>query len=139
MVSSLLFFYYLILGRFATGSLARLGIKINYFCMSQARNKKLVLFFKEIRNKDVPLVGGKNASLGEMFSKLERQGIKVPNGFAITAAAYRYFLAAGGIKKEMKNILKGLDTGNIFNLRIRGKQIRQLILSRPLPRDLEKI
>ena len=57
---------------------------------------KQVLFFSEIRNKDVSKVGGKNASLGEMYSKLKTKGIRVPNGFALTSGAYDYFI------KELK-------------------------------------
>ncbi len=106
--------------------------------MAKAKNKRNILFFKEINNKDVPLVGGKNASLGEMYSKLGKRGVKVPNGFAVTAGAYRYFIARAGIKKEFKNILRDLDTHNMNNLRSRGRKVRELILSSELPKDLEK-
>jgi len=60
--------------------------------MPTSRSKKLILFFKELRNKDVPLVGGKNASLGEMYANLTKKGVKVPDGYAVTSTAYRYFL-----------------------------------------------
>ena len=53
---------------------------------------KYIKFFKELNNKDVPIVGGKNASIGEMFQELVSEGIKVPNGFAITSEAYWYLL-----------------------------------------------
>jgi len=57
-----------------------------------SKSRKYILWFNQISSKDVPLVGGKNASLGEMFSKLTRKGINVPDGFAITASGYWYFL-----------------------------------------------
>ena len=95
----------------------------------QARNpQKTIRWFSQIRNSDVPLVGGKNASLGEMYSNLSKKGILVPNGFAITAQAYRYFLEKGGIKKEIKKILADLNTHNLKNLQERGKAIRELML-----------
>ncbi|KKS41035.1 MAG: Phosphoenolpyruvate synthase [Candidatus Kuenenbacteria bacterium GW2011_GWA2_42_15] len=106
--------------------------------MSTPRNRKFVLRFNELGIKDVPLVGGKNASLGEMFSGLSKKGIMVPDGFAVTASAYRYFLKAAGIKKEIERILKDLDTSNIVNLKVHGQAVRNLILSAQLPVDLEK-
>jgi pyruvate,water dikinase len=84
------------------------------------------------------LVGGKSASLGEMYQKLTLYGIKIPNGFAITAEAYFHFLKAAGIQKEIKKILKGLDTHNIRDLQRRGKKVRKLICERDLPKDLER-
>ncbi len=106
--------------------------------MSMPRNKKFVLHFAETGIKDVPLVGGKNASLGEMFSNLNKKGIRVPDGFAITASAYRYFLEAAGIKENIRKILRDLNTKDVMNLKERGKAVRELILSAQLPEDLEK-
>ncbi|HRY63111.1 MAG TPA: phosphoenolpyruvate synthase [Patescibacteria group bacterium] len=106
--------------------------------MSKARNKKFVLRYAETGIRDVPLVGGKNASLGEMFANLSKKGIKVPDGFAITASAYRYFLEAAGIKKRIKEILSDLNTKDVTNLKERGRAVRDLILSVDLPADLEK-
>ncbi|NMC51191.1 phosphoenolpyruvate synthase [Candidatus Kuenenbacteria bacterium] len=106
--------------------------------MAKARNKRFVLHYNETSIKDVPLVGGKNASLGEMFSNLTKKGIRVPDGFAVTASAYRYFLEAAGIKKRIKEILSDLDTKDVMNLKERGKKVRELILSANLPGDLEK-
>ena len=63
---------------------------------------KFIKFFNETNIKDVPQVGGKNASLGEMYKKLAGQGIKVPNGFATTAKAYNYFLESTGLKNIKK-------------------------------------
>ncbi len=106
--------------------------------MQPAKKKKFILFFNQISNRDVGLVGGKNASLGEMYSTLAKQGVKVPNGFAITATAYRYFITEAGIKKEIKRILADLDTRKLSNLRQRGAEVRKLILTANLPSNLEK-
>ncbi len=65
------------------------------------RTQKNILWFNEIGNNDVKLVGGKNASLGEMYSNLTKKGVKIPNGFAVTAYAYRYFLKANKIEKRL--------------------------------------
>lgn len=106
--------------------------------MSKSKLKKYILFFDELNNKDVPLVGGKNASLGEMYSKLKKNGVRVPNGYAMTARAYRYFMEEAGIKDEIKKILSDLNTRNVMNLRSRGKKVRELILQSNLPVDLEE-
>ena len=99
-------------------------------------NKKNILWFSEIRVKDVPLVGGKNASLGEMYSNLKAKGIKIPNGFAVTSAAYCYFIAHNKLDKEIRSILKGLNTSNMRNLSSRGYRVREAILSAEFPLDL---
>ena len=106
--------------------------------MSGTSEEKFILWFDEIGIKDVPLVGGKNASLGEMYRKLSEKGVRVPYGFAITAYAYRYLLKKAGIEDKIKEVLKGLNTKDIENLKERGRQVRQLILSSDLPEDLEK-
>lgn len=98
--------------------------------------RKFVKFFKEISIKDVPQVGGKNASLGEMYVDLLKKGLRIPNGFATTADAYRYFLDSAGLKNKIRKILRGLDTHNVKDLMIRGQKIRELILSTPFPKDL---
>lgn len=99
--------------------------------------KKFILWFKEIRIKDVPSVGGKNASLGEMYSKLTQKGVPIPNGFAVTAEAYDYFITSTGVKQEIKKVLKTLDTHNIRNLQEHAKKVRQLILNAEFPEDLK--
>jgi len=100
--------------------------------------KKYILWFKEINIKDVPIVGGKNASLGEMYKNLSKRGINIPNGFAITAQAYFYFLKKGNIKKRIQEILSEFNPKNIKSLQQTGKTIRKLILDTQLPKDLEK-
>ena len=99
---------------------------------------RFIKWFADITIDDVPLVGGKNASLGEMYRELTSKGVKVPNGFAVTAEAYRYFLREVGLDAKIRGILTGLDTGDMENLRQRGAQIRQAILAAELPCDLEQ-
>ena len=106
--------------------------------MPTSRKKQFVLWFKELRNTDVPLVGGKNASLGEMYSLLTPKGVRIPNGFAVTAASYFYFLKATGIKQEIKKILRDLDTSDMNNLAERGAKVRTTILAAELPPDLQR-
>ncbi|MFA6253291.1 MAG: phosphoenolpyruvate synthase [Patescibacteria group bacterium] len=101
-------------------------------------SKKFILWFNEIGIKDIPIVGGKNASLGEMYRKLTPVGVKIPNGYAVTAAAYDYFLDSSGVKDKIKKILKDLDTGDMKNLSERGAQIRKIILQAEFPDDLKK-
>src|SRR4030043_706438 len=98
--------------------------------------QKYILWFRESGIKDIELVGGKNASLGEMFSNLRKKGIRVPDGFSVTAEAFRYFITQNKLDGEIKNILKGLDTGNMRNLAERGYRVRETILSAEFPIDL---
>ncbi|MCS7199708.1 MAG: phosphoenolpyruvate synthase [Caldimicrobium sp.] len=98
--------------------------------------KPLILWFDEIGYKDVPLVGGKNASLGEMYSKLTSKGINIPYGFAVTAEAYRYFIQENHLDDQIKSTLKGLDTHDVHDLQRRGKKIRSLILQAKMPPKL---
>ncbi|MBI3869818.1 MAG: phosphoenolpyruvate synthase [Verrucomicrobia bacterium] len=94
--------------------------------------------FADITIDDVPIVGGKNASLGEMRRELTPKGVKVPDGFAITAEAYRHFLREAGLEEQIRQTLTGLDTGDVQELRQRGGLIRSLILGASLPRELEQ-
>ena len=100
--------------------------------------KKFIFWFKELGIKDVPVVGGKNAALGEMYRELTPLGVKIPNGFAITADAFRYFLKYNKIDDDIKRVLKGLDTHNMKNLGERGNAIRMLIRKGNIPQDLAK-
>jgi pyruvate,water dikinase len=97
-----------------------------------------ILWYDQLCNEDVAFVGGKNASLGEMYSNLTPRGIRIPNGFAITARAYRYFLEKAGIKDQIKNILHDLDTGDMKNLSDRGQKVRETILKAEFPEDLKR-
>lgn len=96
-----------------------------------------VRWFTDLGIDDVPLVGGKNASLGEMYRELAQRGVKVPNGFAITADAYRLVLREAGLDRRIKEILSDLNTHDINNLRDRGRRVRQEILSAAFPPALE--
>lgn len=96
-----------------------------------------IKFFKDLSIFDVSSVGGKNASLGEMYRKLSARGISIPNGFATTADAYRYFLESAGLKEKIKSILKGLDTKNVRSLMKKGAEIRKMIMAAELPADFK--
>ena len=102
------------------------------------KENKFILRFDEIGIEDVPYVGGKNASLGEMYRNLVPKGVNIPNGFAITAYAYRYLLKETWADKKIKEILSDLDTSNMDNLAQRGSRVRSLINSLEFPEDLTK-
>ena len=95
-----------------------------------------VRFFAEIGIDDVALVGGKNASLGEMYRNLAPQGVNVPNGFAITADAYRYVLAHADAWGALRETLAGLRADDIDDLRRRGARAREIVYGAGLPDDL---
>ena len=96
-----------------------------------------IRFFNELGIGDVPSVGGKNASLGEMYQNLSNKGINVPNGFATTSDAYWLLLDENNIKEKIHDILNDLDISDTQNLQKRGKEVRELILSSKLPHTLE--
>ena len=102
------------------------------------KNNAHILWFDQIGIEDVPLVGGKNASLGEMYKNLTHKGVLVPNGFAITAKAYFYILDKAGIRDKVKEALSGLDTHDLKNLQERGRKVRKLINEAEFPEDLKK-
>ena len=97
---------------------------------------KYILWFKDVSNEDVAFVGGKNASLGEMYRELKPKGIRIPNGFAITAQAYRYVIESSGILDALKETLTGCDKSNISELARCGKRARDLVLGAGIPDDL---
>jgi len=97
-----------------------------------------VIPFEHLRNVDVPSVGGKNASLGEMISQLSAKGVRVPTGFATTADAYREFLAQGGLDKKINDLLDKLDADDTQALAVCGTQIRKWIMEAPFPAALDK-
>ena len=98
--------------------------------------QKNIVWFKDVTKKDIPLVGGKNGSLGEMFSQLTPKGVSVPNGFVFTADAYWYFLRHNGIDEKLKNLFAGLDVNNLKTLRVISKKARDLVLAGEFPADL---
>jgi len=101
------------------------------------KDKQLILWFDQISIDDVQLVGGKNASLGEMYRTLTPKGVNIPNGFAVTALAYRSFLDKSGVTEKIKQILSDLNTSDIKNLVARGKNVRETILQAELPEELK--
>ena len=101
------------------------------------KEEALVLWFEEVGIADIPLVGGKNASLGEMIRQLQPKGVNVPNGFATTAHAFRYFIKEAGLEVKLREIFADLDVEDMTNLRDRGREARALILSTPFPDDLQ--
>lgn len=98
--------------------------------MSQIR------WFADVGIDDIDRVGGKNASLGEMYQELEAHGVRVPNGFATTADAYRRFLRANDLEPLIDEILDGVDPANVDDLHERARSIRRAILAAELPDDL---
>jgi pyruvate,water dikinase len=101
------------------------------------KEQALILWFEEVGIADIPLVGGKNASLGEMIQQLTPKGVNVPTGFATTAYAYRYFIQEAGLEDELRDVFSDLDVDNVSNLQKRGKQARTLILNTPFPQDFQ--
>jgi pyruvate,water dikinase len=97
-----------------------------------------VRFFEEIGAQDVPLVGGKNASLGEMYRSLGAEGVKVPNGFAITAEAYRMVLDEAKAWEPLHEVLDGVDPADVADLSRRSKAAREIVYGAGLPPDLSK-
>jgi pyruvate,water dikinase len=83
-------------------------------------------------------VGGKNASLGEMIRELSAEGVRVPGGFATTAAAYRLFIRSGDLQPQLHRLLDGLDGRDIASLQAAGAGARALLLNSPLPAELEQ-
>jgi len=92
--------------------------------------------FSDIGVDDVSAVGGKNASLGELYRELTPQGLKIPNGFAITADAYRYVLDEAGAWSRLRKVMEGLDVTDVDGLALRAKVAREIVYAAPLPADL---
>ncbi len=103
--------------------------------MSQAY--RYIRWFNQLSIQDIPLVGGKNASLGEMYRALAGEGIRVPNGFAITAEAYRYLLDQAGAWPRLHELLDDVDADDVADLARRAQQARELVYAAPLPADLQ--
>ncbi len=102
-----------------------------------SKEQALVLPLDQVGIADISLVGGKNASLGEMIQQLKPKGVKVPNGFATTAHAYRYFIQTSGLEKKLREIFASLDVEDVNNLRQCGKQARLLMLQTPFSQELQ--
>ena len=100
-------------------------------------NKSWIRWFAETSIADIPLVGGKNASLGEMYRELASRGVQVPNGFAITAEAYWHFLKETGTDMKVRSILDRLKPDDVQSLRECGHDVRQAITAATLPADLQ--
>ncbi len=99
---------------------------------------KFIRFFHELTLSDLPLVGGKNASLGEMMRALSPLGVKIPPGFAITAEAYRYALDRAEAWDKLRQALSGLDPDNVQDLKSRAALARQIVYAAGLPKELEE-
>ena len=99
---------------------------------------KYVIPFSELRYTDVNRVGGKNASLGELLSQLTSAGIRVPNGFATTADAFRLFLKESNLNERINKRLESLDVEDVNELAKAGAEIRQWVEEAPFPAELEK-
>ncbi len=97
-----------------------------------------IRWFNELTIHDIPLVGGKNASLGEMYRELAGQGVIVPNGFAITAEAYRYMLDRAGAWERLHLLLDQVDSGDVAELAKRAQQARDVVYAAALPEDLQQ-
>ena len=105
--------------------------------LRNTREQALLLWFEEFGIADVPIVGGKNASLGEMIQHLAAEGIRIPNGFATTANAYRRFLEFNGLDAKLRKLFAGLSVEDLKQLRLVGSQARALILEATFPEDLD--
>src|SRR3989344_1070063 len=100
-------------------------------------SQKNILWMRDIDMDDVSKVGGKNASLGELIRTVVPQGVRVPEGFCVTADAYYYFLEQTGLAGFIATTLDGLDTKNLKDLSLRGKKVREAIKKTSLPKNLE--
>ena len=96
-----------------------------------------IRWFNELTIDDIPLVGGKNASLGEMYSELSSQGIQIPNGFAVTAEGYRYLLTQSNAWDALHIALDDLNPEDVTDLARRALKAREIIYAAPFPADLE--
>jgi pyruvate,water dikinase len=105
---------------------------------ADAKSSAYVIPFEELRMTDVEIVGGKNASLGEMISQLAAQGVRVPGGVATTAFAFREFLRVNGLTEAINEKLKAVDVNDVVQLARVGREIREMVANAPFPPELEK-
>jgi pyruvate, water dikinase len=132
-----------LLRRFATQELNILGARYEFMNRSEVSlgmdgSRQFIRWFSEISNDDVPLVGGKNASLGEMFQTLCAQDVRVPDGFAITAEAYRSLLDNPGVREKLHVLLDAIDSNDTQSLAQQAQQARELIYHTALPPRLRE-
>jgi pyruvate, water dikinase len=99
---------------------------------------RYIRFFREIGIHDVALVGGKNASLGELYRSLTPQGLLVPNGFAVTAEGYRAVLDQADAWSRLHTVLDPVDPGNLADLAARAREAREIVYGAPLPNEISK-
>ena len=97
-----------------------------------------VIPFEKLRNIDVALVGGKNASLGEMISQLDAKGVRVPSGFATTSSAFNDFLQHDDLESKINTELENLDINDVIALAKCGAKVRKWILNTPFSEDFNK-
>jgi pyruvate,water dikinase len=105
---------------------------------SAKKTNEQLLWFEEITLKDLPKVGGKNASLGEMIRHLTNMGIKVPEGFAVTTKAFKEFVDNSALEGKINAALEGLDPDNPSDVAERGKKVRKMFLESEFPPDLQR-
>ena len=106
--------------------------------MAEEKKQNFVKWYSEVGINDVGSVGGKNAALGEMYSNLVPLGVNVPNGFALTADAYKFFFKKTKLNVQIREILSDLNTNDIHNLQNRAKKVREAILKADLPETLQE-
>lgn len=106
--------------------------------MNTTKEQTFIRWFADITIADIPIVGGKNASLGEMVRELAGKGVRVPDGFAVTADAFHYFIRAAHLDEFIRTTLADLDTHDMANLSERGHAVRQAIRGATLPNDLQE-
>jgi pyruvate,water dikinase len=99
----------------------------------------VIRWFRDITLDDLPLVGGKNASLGELHRELSAAGVRVPDGFAVTAEAYRAIVETGGLRDRMTALLQGIDGRDVARLATSAAALRSLVENAPWPADLEQL
>ncbi len=100
------------------------------------KSTDFILWFDQLGIDDVKYVGGKNASLGEMYRNLTPKGVRIPNGYAITATAYHYLLEKSGVRDKIREVLADLNTSDLHNLQERGYKVRELIRTAQFPPEL---
>jgi pyruvate, water dikinase len=105
--------------------------------MPEASSTSTIAWFSDLSLNDIDQVGGKNASLGEMVRNLTSAGVRVPDGFATTAEAYRHFISDGGLTDMINTELAALDTDDVEQLAAVGRKIREAVTGQPFPTNLE--